>query len=176
MHHLIALFLVLYANLTLCAQHVQTTLNLHHDYYPDELGRTVLSSVVQPGSPSVTLSAVTTTVYRPRSSLESLKKARLRSLRDAQSERIDWDPVEVLGPDVEDQHTLAELARMAGNAYAGSPGNRWYDIDPEWNAVRIFYLRLSHIDLSQYLYLAELSVRLGGCSRRLSRPCLPFAQ
>lgn len=84
--------------------------------------------------PSVTLKAQPTVVYRP-SSLNALHHARLRSLHEHQSEIVEWDRFEILGPDVEDIHTLAQLARMAGNAYALPGHSNWYDIDHAWNRV-----------------------------------------
>lgn len=84
--------------------------------------------------PSVTLKARPTVVYRP-SSLDALHHARLRSLHEHQSEIVEWDRFEILGPDVEDLHTLAQLARMAGNAYALPGQKNWYDVDPAWNRV-----------------------------------------
>ncbi|KAF5387003.1 hypothetical protein D9615_001572 [Tricholomella constricta] len=60
--------------------------------------------------------------------------ARLRSLHERESEIVEWDQVEVLGPDVEDRHTLAQLARMAGNAYALPGRKNWYEVDQAWNS------------------------------------------
>ncbi|KAJ7510028.1 alpha/beta-hydrolase [Mycena galericulata] len=76
------------------------------------------------------LKARPTTVYKPRS-LDAFHHARW-----AESETsVEWQPEDVLGPDIEDLHTLAQLARMAGNAYAGTPGRKnWYEVDPAWNA------------------------------------------
>ncbi|KAF8350464.1 alpha/beta-hydrolase [Amanita rubescens] len=80
----------------------------------------------------LTIQAKPTTVYRPRS-LEAHHNARFRSLHHAQSEPVEWDAVQTLGPDIEHKHTLVQLARMAGNAYA-LPGQRnWYDVDEAWN-------------------------------------------
>ena len=83
-------------------------------------------------------------VHKPRS-LDFLQKTRLRSLRNAEclaplneTESLEWDTVEVQGPNVEDRHTLAQLARMAGNAYALRGLPNWYDIDDAWNTVRSF--------------------------------------
>jgi len=78
------------------------------------------------------------TVYRPRS-LAVLHNARLRSLhrRESAAEQPIWDPIEVEGPDVEDLHTLAQLARMSGNAYALPGQHNWYDVDQAWNRVCI---------------------------------------
>ncbi len=47
----------------------------------------------------------------------------MRSMRYSESESVEWNPVEVLGPAVQDIHTLAQLARMSGNAYA-LPGRK----------------------------------------------------
>lgn len=76
--------------------------------------------------PSWTLKAAPTTVYRPRY---------LHGLHN-----IPWDPIEVLGPDVEDKHTLSQLARISGNAYALPGQNNWYDVDSAWNIVSRRYL------------------------------------
>lgn len=84
--------------------------------------------------PSWTLQARPTTVYRPRSQ-EALQRARFGSLHHSRSEKVQWDTVETLGPDVEDRHTLAQLARMTANAYALPGQKNWYDIDPNWNNV-----------------------------------------
>ncbi|KAH8106806.1 alpha/beta-hydrolase [Cristinia sonorae] len=90
---------------------------------------------VPPSSPSkteYTIRARPTTVYRPTSD-DVYQAARLRSLHHLESQPIEWTSVEVLGPDVGDQHTLSQLARMTGNAYA-LPGQRnWYDLDEAWN-------------------------------------------
>ncbi|KAH9043272.1 alpha/beta-hydrolase [Lactarius pseudohatsudake] len=70
--------------------------------------------------PSWTLRAVPTTVFRRPRSQESLKHPA-------------WEPVEVLGPDVQDKHTLSQLARISGNAYALPGQKNWYDVDSAWN-------------------------------------------
>lgn len=85
-------------------------------------------------TPTFELKARPTTVYRPRST-DDFQRARLRSLRYAESEVVEWEQVEMAGPDIEDQHTLSQLARMTGNAYALPMGNNWYDMDPAWNTV-----------------------------------------
>jgi lipase ATG15 len=71
--------------------------------------------------PSWTLKAVPTMVYRPR------------YLQDLHN--TTWDLTEVLGPDIEDRHTLSQLARMSGNAYALPGQKNWYEIDSAWNDV-----------------------------------------
>lgn len=103
-------------------------------------------SVGAQSPPSLTVKSVPTTVYRPRS-LDALLHARSQSLRHALEEEVHWDLVDVQGPDVQDRHTLVQLARMSGDAYA-LPGNKnWYDIDPAWNEVRklVFFLLLSTV-------------------------------
>ena len=61
-------------------------------------------------------------------------------MRHAQSEEVQWDQVKVLGPDVGDRHTISQLARMTGNAYALPGQKNWYDIDEAWNVVSAFCL------------------------------------
>jgi lipase ATG15 len=85
-------------------------------------------------SPPVALKARPTAVYRPRS-LDAIHHARMRSLREHQSEIVEWDKVQVPGPDVEDLHTLDQLARMTGNAYALPGQSNWYEVDSAWNRV-----------------------------------------
>lgn len=76
--------------------------------------------------PSWTLKAVPTTVYRPITQ-EHLKHPA-------------WETVEILGPDVQDKHTLSQLARISGNAYALPGQKNWYDVDSAWNIVSCHYL------------------------------------
>ena len=80
-----------------------------------------IQSLSDAPAPSFTLKAAPTTIYRPR------------SLSD--SRPTEWDPIELLGPDVEDRHTLSQLARISGNAYALPGQKNWYDIDSAWNVV-----------------------------------------
>ncbi|EGN95505.1 Lipase, required for intravacuolar lysis of autophagic bodies [Serpula lacrymans var. lacrymans S7.3] len=90
------------------------------------------SAIDRDTPPTYTLKARPTTVYRP-SSFEAVEKARLRSLHHAQSEPVEWVEQVVHGPDIEDRHTLVQLARMAGDAYQLPGRKNWYDIDPSWN-------------------------------------------
>lgn len=80
--------------------------------------------------------AVPTTIYRPRS-VDSFLHARLRSFRHSESETIEWERIETLGPNVQDRHTLTQLARMSGNAYALPGQSNWYDVDLAWNIVSL---------------------------------------
>ena len=82
-----------------------------------------------PPSTAVTLQATPTVVLRPRDPA-AFQHARLRSLHSHESEPIDWKPVRMLAPDVQDKHTLSQLARMTGNAYALPGRPNWYEIDP----------------------------------------------
>lgn len=105
------------------------------NYQSDEITGFTLKPLVD-NEPSMTVKAVPTTVYRPRS-LEALHHARLRSLHLAESEVVEWDRLDILGPDIEDKHTLSQLARMAGNAYALPGQKNWYEVDMAWNTVRL---------------------------------------
>ena len=113
---------------------------VQHDFIsPDQHDRIPLPPHVG------TIKSRTTLLYRPRS-LEVLHRTRLRSLQYAESdaEPIIWDPVEVEGPDIDDLHTLSQLARMSGNAYALPGQKNWYDVDPAWNRVSspTFHIKL----------------------------------
>lgn len=94
-------------------------------------------SIIPQSIPTRTLKSRPTTVYRPRS-LEALHHARQRSLRFDESEKVYWDSTDIQGPDIEDLHTLAQLARMSGNAYALPGQKSWYDVDTAWETVDIF--------------------------------------
>lgn len=102
-----------------------------------------------------------TAVYRPRR-LEGIDHARpIATRRTARNQELeasvdevnvytnddpsdvdsDWDIVHLNGPDVQDLHTLAQLARMSGNAYALGPSEKnWYELDGAWNIVRFIIL------------------------------------
>ncbi|KAI0807737.1 alpha/beta-hydrolase [Fomes fomentarius] len=112
---------------------------LQNDYTPvfndDDLTQIafdILNTSEAPTSTAVTLRATPTTVYRPRS-VSAYQHARLRSLQSQESEAVEWERVKVLAPDVQDKHTLSQLARMTGNAYALPGRPNWYEIDPVWN-------------------------------------------
>lgn len=75
-------------------------------------------------------------ILRPRSK-EAFQRARLRSIREGQTERLDWDENEVVVPDLTDRNTVLELAKLAGNAYQLHGAKNWYDVDEKWNAVRL---------------------------------------
>ena len=75
-----------------------------------------------------------TVVYKPES-FEVIENARLRSLIHGEDVALHWNPTTMQGPDIEDRHTLQELARMAGNAYALPGRKNWYELDEVWNTV-----------------------------------------
>ncbi|KAF5373746.1 hypothetical protein D9758_000709 [Tetrapyrgos nigripes] len=87
----------------------------------------------EPTRTSLTLRTRPTSVYRPRSH-QALDNARQRSVHQKEcSNELEWDVVDTLGPDIEDIHTLAQLARMSGNAYALPGQSNWYEVDQSWN-------------------------------------------
>ena len=93
------------------------------------------SPPLEASSTSIVLSARPTALWRPRDP-DLVQHARLRSLRMQQSEPVEWERVTVWGPDIEDKHTLGQLARMTANAYALPGQSNWYDLDMTWNTVR----------------------------------------
>jgi len=68
-------------------------------------------------------------IRRP-SSYSAFSSARLRSLRHAQSERLQWDDTETIGPDVNKRETLLQLAKMTNASYYNPEDAQWYD---NWN-------------------------------------------
>jgi lipase ATG15 len=75
------------------------------------------------------------TTHRPPS-FEAHSQARLRSIRRAQSEALQWDEEEIIGPDVESRETLLQLAKMSNNAYLTPDNAGWYDLEGKWFEVR----------------------------------------
>lgn len=108
--------------------------------------------------PTLSLKAVPTTVYRP-SSYEALEHARWRSIHQAQSEPVEWIETQVLGPDITDRHTIAQLARMAANAYQFPRKDNWYELDPPWNTNTVSCPGCTTIPPSELF--VELSLWLG---------------
>ena len=80
--------------------------------------------------PTVTIKTRPTSVFKPRS-VEAFMHAR-HSLEDM---NVEWDEVDSEGPDIEDRHTIQQLAMMSGNAYALPGQKNWYDLDGAWNEV-----------------------------------------
>lgn len=121
----------------LTTEHI--TFNSHRELLQDSSTddpRFSPSSVYPIPHTAATLRTRPTTVYRPRS-LHALRDARTRSLRYQESpiDPLEWNIKQVPGPDIEDRHTLAQLARMSGNAYALPGWPRWYEVDQPWNQV-----------------------------------------
>lgn len=112
-----------------------------------------VSSPVDAPTPTFTLKARPTTVWRPHSA-EIYQRARA----GLESEEVEWEQVEVMGPYVEDKHTLTQLARMTGNAYALPGQKNWYEIDPTWNHVCVHRFRLAPRLLMRCVCRAFLSV------------------
>ncbi|KAK0228747.1 alpha beta-hydrolase [Armillaria fumosa] len=129
-------FLLFYAQLSVSLSIAASTLDFsqHHELLPSPEAQSVTASRLSLSNigPTLSLKAQPTVVYRP-SSVEALHRARMRSMRYRESERVEWNRVEVLGPAVQDIHTLAQLARMSGNAYALPGKKNWYDLDGSWN-------------------------------------------
>ncbi|KAG8899376.1 putative lipase atg15 [Tulasnella sp. 403] len=85
-------------------------------------------------SASATIRTRPMKVRRPRSQAE-FQRARIHSMRTLETLPLDWDEIEVPGPDIEDRQTLLELAKMTGNAYAlDSESKHWYSLDERWNS------------------------------------------
>ncbi|KAF7796691.1 hypothetical protein EIP86_007874 [Pleurotus ostreatoroseus] len=91
-----------------------------------------LQDPLLPPSATAVLSARPTFIWRPRDPFQ-YEHARQRSLRHGESEPVQWERVEVMGPDIEDKQTVGQLARMSGNAYAIPGQKNWYDLDGMWN-------------------------------------------
>ena len=76
-------------------------------------------------------------VYRPRN-YTAVNDARAVSVMQEKCHALQWDTLSVSAPDVTDRHTLAQLGRMAANAYALPGAPNWWDLDPMWSPVRVF--------------------------------------
>lgn len=77
-----------------------------------------------------------TSVHKPRSQ-DAFHRARLRSRRHDQTEVLEWEDDEVLGPDVEDRETILQLAKMTNNAYVERGDATWYNLSDVWRNVRV---------------------------------------
>lgn len=98
----------------------------------DQLPLTAAYPTTPSEPPAISLKTRPVTVYRPKS-LDAHEHARLRSLLHAETEPIEWEQKVVSGPDIEDRHTLSQLARMTANAYQLPGHKNWYDLDPSWD-------------------------------------------
>ncbi|KAI0748526.1 alpha/beta-hydrolase [Daedaleopsis nitida] len=124
------------------AVYIPITLSLQSEYTPQlhthdlqdfsQVAFDVADARGRQPTPVTILRATPTIIHRPRSPA-AYQHARLRSLRSRESEPVEWEQVRVLAPDLQDRHTLSQLARMTGNAYALPGRPNWYEIDPAWN-------------------------------------------
>jgi lipase ATG15 len=76
-----------------------------------------------------------TSSFRPPS-FTAFSQARIRSIKHGQSEQLQWDEEEIIGPDVDSRETILELAKMTNNAYIEPDDPQWYDLGGKWNNVR----------------------------------------
>ncbi|KAH9944828.1 alpha/beta-hydrolase [Amylocystis lapponica] len=104
---------------------------LFHDVRPSD-------SVLAWSPPSHPIRTRRIRTHRP-SSFAAFARARTRSMRFQESELLDWDEDELLGPDVERRETLLQLAKMTNNAYLEPGESGWYDLDNKWNVVCVFF-------------------------------------
>jgi len=107
---------------------------LRHQHAITNNSRVIFSNMAP--SFAADLFAVSTSniqTHRPQSA-KAFHSARLRSIRHDQSERVLWDPTNVLGPNVEDREALLALAKMTANAYTTPTESDWYTLDG-WNRV-----------------------------------------
>lgn len=93
------------------------------------------------------------TTYRPPS-FDVYTQARRRSMRHAESQALQWDEEEIVGPDVESRETLLELAKMTNNAYVEPEDPYWYDLEGKWSEVRRNAVRIT---LSLLYYISDFS-------------------
>jgi putative lipase involved disintegration of autophagic bodies len=82
---------------------------------------------------SYAVSTLNIQTHKPQSA-NAFHSARLRSIRHEESERVLWNPTDVLGPNIEDRETLLTLAKMTSNAYTTPTESDWYALDG-WNKV-----------------------------------------
>ncbi|KAJ8586221.1 alpha/beta-hydrolase [Rhizopogon salebrosus TDB-379] len=80
---------------------------------------------------SYAVSTLNIQTHKPQSA-NAFHSARLRSIRHEESERVLWNPTDVLGPNIEDRETLLTLAKMTSNAYTTPTESDWYALDG-WN-------------------------------------------
>lgn len=109
-------------------------------------------------------------VYRPRK-YTAVNEARVASVMQEKCHDLQWDRLSVLAPDVTDQHTLAQLGRMAANAYALPGAPNWWDLDPVWSSVRAFQLINQSYNLQLTTRFTVVPNRVGEPDRRVPRPC-----
>jgi putative lipase involved disintegration of autophagic bodies len=106
---------------------------------------------------SYTVQTKRSSSFRPPS-FAAFSQARTRSIKFGQSEKLQWDEEEIIGPDVESRTTLLELAKMTNNAYVEPDDPAWYDLEGNWNDVRCCPDWLVGFHIKNSDYRAILSV------------------
>jgi hypothetical protein len=134
---------------------------LRHQHAVSNGSRVVFSDVVSSfASESYAVSAQDFDSHRP-ASYSAFDRARLRSMRYMQSERVAWDNVKMLGPNVQSRETLLQLAQMTHNSYFESGHPHWYDLGERWNTVcHPTTARFASFVRLTFIFL-EYSVRMG---------------
>jgi len=114
-----------------------------HVIFSDVSSRTLDTQINgQDDNNSYTVRTRSTSSFTPPS-FAAFSRARSRSIKFGQSERLQWDEEEIIGPDIESRETLLELAKMTNNAYVEPDDPDWYDLGGSWNNVRRCPPRLS---------------------------------
>ena len=110
-------------------------------------------------------------VWRPKD-YTALEDARTVSAIRGKCQDLLWDRIRTPAPDITDQYTLAQLARMAANAYALPGASNWWDLDPMWTSVCIitFVILLYRFNLTAPPIV--VSNRVGESNRWLPGPRL----
>ncbi|CED84793.1 alpha beta-hydrolase [Phaffia rhodozyma] len=115
--------------------HVSFKLRAHHSHHPTDPSALLLSTTLSPSSFASTSSRdpliVRTRkvkVYKPKSQ-ETYQAARFKTRTSRIDQDLEWEGVEVEGPDVTDRETLSSLAKMTSNAYVLPSDSEWFPID-----------------------------------------------
>lgn len=115
------------------------TLQLRHHHATTTGGRVLLADVPAVGllfgaQSTARLRTRRLKTFRPHSQ-DQFARARWRSSMQGESERVQWEEEEVLGPDVDDRETLLTLAKMTYDAYVQPSDDDWYDLGDGWQPV-----------------------------------------
>jgi hypothetical protein len=108
-------------------------------------------------------------VWRPRN-YTAVNDARTASVTQERCHGLEWDRLSLPAPDITDQYTLAQLARMAANAYALPGAPNWWDLDPMWSSVCILPSVNPLYRFNLTLRFTVVPNRVGESNRRLPRP------
>lgn len=117
-------------------RHLHAVSSSAHVVFSDVPSSAFYSQSGAKGSPShpYILQPRSIKTFRPPS-YNAVTKAQQRSALFAESERLDWEEEDVIGPDVEKREVLLELAKMANNAYVDPSDEEWFELDSKWNNV-----------------------------------------